>query len=85
MYEEDMLFAAIGKIFEKFMLICPLKSPFLPFSIPKFNLKSWDPPLFLKIFPPSGFLHPNFLSGSPLLKIFKIWFSSFWKNTLQSL
>ena len=45
-----------------------LKSPFLSFSIPKFNMKNWVPPFLWKSLPPS--LFPNSFLG-PLL--FKIW------------
>ena len=51
MSKKVAMFAAAGKFLKKFMLIYLYKSSFLFFSIPKFSLKSWVPPLFLKIFP----------------------------------
>ena len=61
------------KIFEEIYANLSLKVPIFVFYI--YLLKSWVPPLSLKIFPPFCFpLLQNFFSSPPLpFEIFKIW------------
>ena len=74
MSKEYVLIAAAGKMLKKIMLICLYKSPFLSFSIPKFNLKSWVHPFhFENIFPLLVSSTTIFFQVKPLLEFFKIW------------
>ena len=68
MLQKVTMFAAAGKFWKKFMVICPKFCSFLALNS---AYKVGFPPLFLKIFPLPFFPHP---------KIF-LWFPSFLKNS----
>ena len=72
MSKEDGSFAVAGKFLKKYMLICLQKYPFLPFYIPKFDLKSLIPPFhFEDLSPPFGFPHPKLFFRFPPFWIFQ--------------